>query len=69
MAQDHLEKPALSEEASPAPTPQISDADSANGEKPAGVGQNDIPLGGTKAWLQVLGGFFAFINIWYAACS
>lgn len=24
-----------------------------------------VPLGGTRAWLQVVGGFFAFINIWF----
>ena len=23
-----------------------------------------IPLGGQRAWLQVLGGFLAFLNIW-----
>ena len=26
--------------------------------------QNNVVLGGTRAWLQVLGGFCAFINIW-----
>lgn len=27
-------------------------------------GQDDVPDGGTMAWLQVFGGFFVFMDTW-----
>lgn len=35
-----------------------------NGEKADTNVKNDIPDGGTLAWMQVAGGFFLFFNSW-----
>ncbi|KAL9058254.1 MAG: hypothetical protein Q9162_001853 [Coniocarpon cinnabarinum] len=69
MVESLDEKRSTLDDASPTANDSSLNEDEANGEKlqkhTSGAAQNDIVQGGTKAWLQVLGGFFAFINIWH----
>lgn len=64
----HIEKSDDSD--SPTSSPPSLDVDERREEKPQqltthqSLDKPSVPLGGARAWLQVLGGFFAFINIW-----
>jgi hypothetical protein len=42
-----------------------SDAEEASPKPPPSKQSNEIPNGGLKAWLQVLGSFLLFLNTWY----
>ena len=71
LSADKKHQGVLDESASPASTPPSfesgSRGDKPQQELPATHQEADkpaVPLGGRRAWLQVLGGFFAFINIW-----
>ena len=64
MAQEQHEKHMLGDNNTISPTLKSSDLD---GQAPrqASSSHPDIPIGGKKAWLRVLGGCLAFINVWW----
>ena len=69
MSQDTNGQHVYEEKSTTSTPPSVSTEDTPEPKEPAATADENtaalpVPLGGTRAWLQVLGGFFAFINIW-----